>query len=122
MDEYVYQKAAYFSAISNSITIDYTSNVPPPIRAGDWIMDATLTTSGTYGSAHAYFYRVVATEEFVVAARTYARYEVQNPIRGFAGTAPTAVNPVSSQSEYIGTAIIIRGVAEVFERGPVRLP
>jgi prepilin-type N-terminal cleavage/methylation domain-containing protein len=124
LEEYVYQDKAYFNPTNGTIAIDYTANVPPPVRAGDWILDATVyKPTPTTGSAHAYFYRVTATEEFVVAGQTYARYEVQNPIRGFVNTALTK-DPIDGTpaSVYQGTALVIRGVAEVFEKGPVRMP
>jgi hypothetical protein len=129
LEEYVYQDKAYFNPTSGTIAIDYTANVPPPLRVGDWILDATVyQPTPMTGSAHAYFYRVTATEEFVVGGRTYARYEVQNPIRGFANLPPAVSAPVTDPIDgtpatvYKGTAIVIRGVAEVFEKGPVRMP
>ena len=126
LEENVYPNTSYFNPTNNTIAIDYTNRVPPPLRAGDWILDSSLndstgnTTLNTTPSAHAYFYRVVATEELVVAGRTIARYEVQNPIRAFKDPAKVAMT--DPQFGYKGTAIVIRGIAEVFEKGPVRLP
>ena len=120
--EYVYKNKAYFNPTNNTITIDYTNNVPPPLRPGDWIMDATVITSATgAGSSHAYFYRVVSTEDF---AGNLARYEVQNPIRGFAANTPLVNDPITNQasSVYQGTAIVMEGVREVYEKGVVRQP
>ena len=124
LEEYVYQDKAYFNPTNGTITIDYTANVPPPLRVGDWIFDSTVYQSTrTPGrvSAHAFFYRVTATEEFVKGGATYARYEVQNPIRGYANL-PPAVDPIDGSAANKGTVVVIRGIAEVFEKGPVRLP
>jgi hypothetical protein len=127
LEEYVYDRRAYFNPTNGTIAIDYTANVPPPVRAGDWILDSTVySPTPKTGSAHAYFYRVTATEEFVVGGKTFARYEVQNPIRGFVppGVFPAVADPIDGTpaSVYQGTVIVIRGVAEVFEKGPVRMP
>jgi hypothetical protein len=126
LEEYVYDRAAYFNPTNGTIVIDYTFNVPPPLRVGDWILDSTVyKPTTTTGSAHAYFYRVTAAEEFAGGGRTYARYEVQNPIRGFANLPPAvfppAADPIDGTPAYQGTAIVIRGIAEVFEKGPARL-
>ncbi len=112
--EYVYPNKAAFNPSNNTITIDYNNNVPPPLRAGDWVMDGSLNSAYTLPcAAHSYFYRVVAIQEL---GGNVATYEVQNTIRGF----NTAV--AMPASGYPGTAIIIRGIVEVFDKGPVRLP
>jgi hypothetical protein len=122
LEEYVYDKAAYFNPTNGTIAIDYTANVPPPVRVGDWILDSSVyQPKPTTGSAHAYFYRVTATEEFVKGVTTYARYEVQNPIRGYADL-PAVADPFDGSPANLGTVVVIRGIAEVFEKGPVRLP
>ena len=109
-EEYVYPTT--FNPANSTITIDFTTyGVGPPVRPGDWIMDATPTTANGFGSAHAYFYRVVASEEL---GSNLVRYEVQQTIRGFSGAMPAA--------GYSGTAIVIPSIVEVFEKGPVRLP
>ncbi len=131
--EYVYPNVTYFDPVKNTILIEYSSTivppvVPPPVRPGNWIMDASpYLSSPTTGSAHAYFYRVVAADDLVIGTRQFARYEVQTPLRGFTtGFTPvidptdTSVTPVPSV--YQGTAIVFEGIAEVFEKGPVRLP
>jgi hypothetical protein len=116
----------YFNHNNNTITIGYNpATLPAPaLRPGDWILDNTLVTNaaGDVHSAHAYFYRVVAGEDFVIAGNSYARYEVQNPIRGFVNASQVAdpINP--NQSAYHGAAIVIEGIADVYEKGPVRLP
>jgi prepilin-type N-terminal cleavage/methylation domain-containing protein len=138
--ETVYPNMAYFNTNNNTIIIDYTSNtvIPPSVRPGDWIMDATLINNAkpgnaaTIGFAHANFYRVVAAEDLVVGGNKYARYEVQNPIRDFVGArytqapytcVPQPADPTGAAgTAYRGTAIVIEGIAEVFEQGPVRLP
>lgn len=120
LSEYVYPNRAYFDTASNLVTVDYTSNVPPPVRPGDWILDVTvLATSGIPRRVpHAYFYRVVGVNEFADASgNTYAQYEVQTPLRGWDNNA-AAAGPYG----YPGTIIVLEGVAEVFEKGPCRLP
>jgi hypothetical protein len=144
--EDVYQNTAYFNPANGTITIDYTA-LPfgPPIRAGDWIMDVTFvpvpaTAPFKSGSAHAFWYRVVATEDLVVGGKKLARYEVQQPIRGFEaplGTNPAAFNPLpntmpynavdptvggAATSVYQGSIVFMDAVVEVFEKGPARLP
>ena len=47
------------------------------------------------------------------APNTY-RYEVQQPLR------PMARDP--QRNQHANTIIVMAGVAEVFERGPVRVP
>jgi type II secretory pathway pseudopilin PulG len=104
--EYVYAPSvgntSYFDDTNNLITIDYTGNVPPPLKAGDWILDVTLDqrydrSAGipganpppTYLNPHAFYYRIVGVKEFtdgiatVGPVRQLAQYEVQTPLRGF---------------------------------------
>jgi hypothetical protein len=124
LEEYVYPDTAYFNQTSNTIAIDYSAAtaVPPPLRVGDWILDTTFVPDlkKRTGSAHAYFYRVVAADEF---PGKLARYEVQNPIRGSFVNTPMRPDPTDkNQMAFQGTAIVIRGIAEVIEKGPVRLP
>jgi hypothetical protein len=124
LTEYVYQ-TSYFDPTRNAITIDYTNNTPPPIRPGSWILDATISNpTGTTGTQHAYFYRVVATEDIVIPgppAQTLTRYEVQTPIRSFPDPWITPPPPPTAYG-YLGTAIVLDGIAEVFEKGPGRAP
>jgi prepilin-type N-terminal cleavage/methylation domain-containing protein len=122
LEEYLYDRTAYFNPTNGTIAIDYTTAVPPPVRVGDWILDSTINNPATTTpcAAHGYFYRVVSVEEFAVGGKTYARYEVQNPIRGF--NDPAKVAMTDATFGYQGTVIVIRGIAEVFEKGPVRLP
>ena len=127
LEEYVYLNKAYFNATKGTITLDYTNDVPPPLRVGDWILDTTIyKPTATTGAANAYFYRVTATEEFAAGGKTYARYEVQNPIRGFDPNRPAVFppvpDPIDGTPAYQGTVVVIRGIAEVFEKGPARLP
>jgi prepilin-type N-terminal cleavage/methylation domain-containing protein len=123
LEEYVYtgtaldtNPAAVFDPGSNTVIIDWSGNVPPPLRPGDWIMDATfysrVVNGATVGAANAYFYRVVASDD-VPGNPNATRFELQQNIRGY---------PAIGGGPYQGTAIVIRGVAEVFEKGPVRLP
>jgi hypothetical protein len=127
LEEYVYPNMAYFNPSDNTIKIDYTTVVPPPLRVGDWILDTTFyqpTKTPPTGSAHGYFYRVVAIEELAIPGKKCARYEVKNPIRGFVNI-PLGPDPLSDSANptvYNGTVIVMRGIAEVIEKGPVRLP
>lgn len=107
-------EAAYlanFDTVSNTVTIDH-GGVPPPIRPGDWILDATYVATTTsagvnHGSAHGFFYRVVAVTE---VSGTAMQFEVQTPLRGFPPATTTNA----------GSVIFMEGVAEVFELGPGR--
>jgi type II secretory pathway pseudopilin PulG len=127
LGEYVYP-TAYFNANNNTVVVDYTTTTPPPIRPGNWIMDATqyqtTNAAGTaVGSQHNYWYRVLATQDVVVGANTLAVYEIQGQIRGFPSNFPNVgTDPTTSQSAYLGNVVILDGVAEVFEKGPVRVP
>jgi type II secretory pathway pseudopilin PulG len=123
--ETAYPNSTYFNPNNNTITIHYTATQQAPaLRPGDWIFDNTLVkdSNGDIRSAHAYFYRVVAGEDYVIGGNTYARYEVQQPIRGFVNAAAVADPINAAQSAYQGTAIVIEGIADVYEKGPVRLP
>jgi len=119
LEEYVYTgntisgtPYAFFNPSNSTITLDSTGYVPPPIRPGDWILDTTFyTTKPGTGSANAFFYRVVAMDDLGTGQ---FRFEVQQPIRGW----PAKMAP----GGYAGTAIVIPGVAEVFEKGPARVP
>jgi len=103
---------ASFSPKTNTIAVNFGSLPAPNVRAGDWILDSTMyqtpsrTTPGvTYGSAHAYFYRVVGVNQ---TGPTTIEYEVQQPIRGFSTTDP---------GPFPGTIMVLEGVADVYERG-----
>jgi hypothetical protein len=112
--EYVYNNAAAFNLATNSITIDYTNNVPPPTRVGDWLLDATpVPLPGNSATAHGYFYRVVGITDL---GNNQLEFEVEQPIRGF----PTPLNAPANPPLYRGTIIVLDGVAEVYTRGPSR--
>jgi hypothetical protein len=115
LSEQVYPNTTFFDPVKNTISIDFSGPgvVPPPIRPGNWIMDVTpYNPTGTTGSAHAFWYRVVAVQEL---PGKIARFEVQQPIRGrFQGP--------SNALGFQGTCVILEGVAEVFDKGPMRLP
>jgi hypothetical protein len=116
---------SYFNPSTNSITIDYSSNKvpPPPVRPGSWILDATIYhPTATTATQHAYFYRVVSIQD---VGATLVTYEVQSPIRGFGS--PGSLSPLpyplpATTYGFPGTAIVLDGIAEVFEQGPVRIP
>jgi hypothetical protein len=118
---------------TNTITVYYnqaTGLIAPQVRPGNWIMDATQFTTKNAagvvsGGQHAYWYRVLSTTDAIDAGgNTYTVFEVQGSIRGF-NNAPTWVNntmvadPVSGLPSYQGTIVILDGVVEVFEKGPV---
>jgi hypothetical protein len=113
--ETVFQDKAYFDPAKSTITLDVTGVVPPPIRPGNWIYDATLVQTATNGTAHGAFYRVVAADELILGGNQCVRYEVQTPLRG---TFPGAFD--ATFGGYRGTVIVMEGVAEVFEKGPVQ--
>jgi prepilin-type N-terminal cleavage/methylation domain-containing protein len=122
--EHVYPNITFFNSNTNSIIIDITNPavVPPPLRPGDWIMDVTpYNPTATSGSSHAYWYRVIAAEDVTDGVSKFAKYEVQQPIRGrFPGAPVTTASGVTLGFQ--GTSIVMEGVAEVFEKGPIRLP
>jgi hypothetical protein len=110
LPEYSYPTTT-FNNVTNTITINYNANVPPPVRAGDWELDATPMNivAGQSTTAHGYFYRIVGVNDL---GNNTTELEVETPLRGF---------PANSTA-YAGTAIILDGVAEVFQKGPARLP
>jgi hypothetical protein len=66
----------------------------------------------------------------VVAGSTYAVFEIQGQIRGFSnfpsaagvGVPTPGLDLTTGQRAFPGTVVILDGVAEVFEKGPVRAP
>jgi hypothetical protein len=97
-----------FDVTRNVVTITWTPTpgTRPPLRAGEWILDATLPAQSQY--PHAFFYRVVSINDI---AADKVEIEVQTPLRGFPNQAS---NP--------GRVIVLEGVVEVFEKGVGRLP
>ena len=126
LGEYVYPKEAYFNPNNSTVVVGpFTAPNGPPIRAGNWIMDATVyKTAAGAGSQHNYWYRVLATQDVTVGINTYAVFEIQGVIRGFSNFPNAMVaDPTNAASTaYQGTVVILDGVAEVFERGPARTP
>ncbi len=131
LPEQIYPSSAssatcWFDTTNNVITIDYTNNIPPALRPGGWILDVTLDTHGTNILwPHGFFYRVVSATEFeqVVGGstmHTYMQYEVETPLRGWDKTTATPQTINGQTFGYAGTAIVLEGVAEVFEKGPYR--
>jgi type II secretory pathway pseudopilin PulG len=107
--EYVYSNSTYFTN-NNTVQINYGANVPPPVRSGDWILDASPVFSGAnVVSAHGNFYRVVGVTDL---GGNVVELEVETPLRGTFG-------PTNAPN---GTAIVLEGVAEVFTKGTARLP
>lgn len=130
LGEYAYPSECYFNPNNNTVIIPFTPPNGPPIRPGNWIMDATQyqttnTAGATVGSQHNYWYRVLATQDVVIGAQTYAVLEIQGTIRGFNNypTAQVADPTLATSTAYPAcTVVILEGVAEVFEKGPVRAP
>lgn len=125
-------RVAYFDPIKNTVLFEITPTTPAPeLRAGNWILDNTYHPRGNFGSAHATFYRVVAVDNVTAPGgppvRTFVRCEVQQSIKGFTNPStsafifPSGADPFGN-TVCQGTAIVIEGVAEVVDVGPVRLP
>jgi prepilin-type N-terminal cleavage/methylation domain-containing protein len=128
LPEIVYQNAAYFNPADSTITIDYGASATtpiPPIRPGNWIMDATVySPKPGKGSTSAFFYRVVASEQLNSGSlgRAVVRFEVQQPLRGSLNKYTPVPDPLGSGTTvYRGTVIVMEGIAEVFERGTARM-
>jgi prepilin-type N-terminal cleavage/methylation domain-containing protein len=85
---------------STSVTVAGT----PDVKAGSWVMDATVSTSGAGNKIrHANFYQVVN----VIGNRL----ELQNPIR--------KPNDPNVTGAYAGKIVILRGVSGVYVRPPL---
>ena len=107
LQEYVYNNSA-FNVAGSTVQVSYGGGqVPPPVRVGDWVLDATpiKDAANNVVSAHAYFYRVVGVTD--VGGSTI-EIETETPLRGFA-------------ANQIGTIVVLDGVAEVYQRGTIRL-
>lgn len=121
MPEYVYGGAGnntYFDLTRNVVSIDFSATgfspgTLPPVRPGEWIMDASLDP--TNNIPHAYFYRVVSITQI---GATTVELEVQTPFRGFPlGTTLTNVAPWTN-APFLNRLIVLEGLVEVFDRGP----
>jgi hypothetical protein len=125
---------ALFDPANNIIRVTHTG-VPPNVRKGDWVLDATpfiifpepakappLRTSWV---RHAFFYRVVGITE---VNANQVDLEVQTPIRtqptAWSALPPPASAPTNGPAPWAwsGTLIVMEGVAEVFERGTGQRP
>jgi hypothetical protein len=87
----------------NTITITpATPGIPPPLRNGGWILDATVTNSGAMPAEgpHGYFYRVVGITDN--GDGTY-QLELETPLR------------LTTSGAY-GVVVLMDNVAEVFDR------
>lgn len=143
LSEYSYSGAtgtagsAYFNPTNNTVLFDYSGsgNTPPPVRAGDWLLDCTPvltrkdpdpmkpgqriladTTNAEFRTAHANFYRIVGVDEI---SDTQIEVEVETPLIGF----PADAFPVDpTTNAYRGVAVIMENVVEVFPKGPGRRP
>jgi hypothetical protein len=104
--EFVY--AATFDTSTSVLSITYDpAAVEMPVRAGEWLLDATVTTKGGKRYAHAWFYRVASVTDIDTGTPATSRVdiEVQTPFRGF-----------GAPGSYSGTVIYFDGLVEVFER------
>jgi hypothetical protein len=117
LPEYAYGgtgNGTYFDLTRNVVSVDfsatgYSNGTMPPVRPGDWVLDATLDP--TFSVPHGYFYRVVAISE---VGPTTLELEVQTPFRGF----PAGTTIWGNGATQLSSLIVLEGVAEVFERGP----
>ena len=110
LPEYVYTNST-FNTGNSTIQINYGASVPPPVRLGDWVLDASpVTSGGNIVSAHAYFYRAVGVTDI---GGNITEIETETPIRGF------PINANANPNN--GTIVILDGVAEVYQRGTIRL-
>jgi hypothetical protein len=108
--EYSYN--ATFNTSNNIITVTYGAGNPaPPVRPGEWIMDATplpgYTPPPPIASARGNFYRIVGVNDLGGSIE----YEVQQPL--IDSPAPTGTPN--------RTIIVFEGLAEVFAQGPLRI-
>ncbi len=103
-----------FNPASNTITLDVTNsgNALPPARPGNWLLDASYvpSTTGPYATVNGYFYRIASVTQ---NSNTSVTYEVQPPLRNF---------PATNSANAWQKVIFLEGLAEVFEKGPGRLP
>jgi prepilin-type N-terminal cleavage/methylation domain-containing protein len=101
-----------FDPVGNTITIEASDNVVPACRPGDWLLDASYVPhqNGKYATVNGHFYRVVGVTQ---NTETNYTFEVQQPLRNMAAT---MANPQTQK------VLFLEGVAEVFEKGPGRLP
>lgn len=118
LDENLYQvNEVKFDTVRNTITLDPAAgNVLPAARNGDWLLDATYIPDPTnqYGTVNGYFYRVVGQTETVgVNGPSAIEYEVQPELRNF---------PATDSATALRKIIFMDGLAEVFEKGPGRMP
>jgi hypothetical protein len=119
---------ATFNPALNTVTVTWggptdPAVAPPPVGIGGWILDTTPTLdpnlgkkadgSGAplFGPSHARFYRVVSITQ---TTGNSMDLEVQSPIRGFPLPAP------SPAGTFTGNIVVIEGIAEVFEKGPIQ--
>ena len=93
-----------FDTAKNVVTLTHGgADFAPPLRAGDWVLDATFTMAGGVRTSHANFHRVVSVTDI---SDTQMEVEVQTPFRGF-----------GAPGLYNGTVVIFEGLVEVFDRG-----
>lgn len=91
--------SATFTANSKTVVLNYAGQVVPPLRPGDWLLDASL---GANGIPNSYFYRVVDVTQ---NGNNTLTVDVTMPIR----------NMVTGNNA--GTVVVLQGVIEVFEKG-----
>jgi hypothetical protein len=98
VNENVYQNVS-LAANSNTIQLNYGGS-RPSIRAGGWVLDATVVDATGAVDPHGDFYRVVSVTDDPVSANT-VNLELQTPIK---------------HNSTAGVIIVMEGVAEVFEK------
>ena len=98
-----------FDPSLTTVTLAY-SGVKPPIRAGSWVLDATMvnTTTGA-ADPYGFFYRVVSvTDDAIVPNQIWL--ELEKP--------PKTNHVTSPLTPHTGPLVVLENVVEVFEKGP----
>jgi type II secretory pathway pseudopilin PulG len=122
--EYYYNNCTFMPLAtnqnSNIVWVNWGASgmPPPPVRPGEWIMDATLDSLKSFGLpnngyAHGNFHRVVGSNDL---GGGVLELEVETPFRNFGPWSTTT--PLG----FAGQIVVLEGVAEVFERGDGRVP
>jgi hypothetical protein len=94
----------YFPGVSwtpgtTSVTVTGT----PDVKAGGWVMDATVINTTTNKTRHANFYQVVSVNGSAL--------ELQSPIK--------KSNDPNVTGAYAGPLVVLRGVSGVYVRPPL---
>jgi prepilin-type N-terminal cleavage/methylation domain-containing protein len=88
---------ATFTATNTQAFLDFSPNPAPQIKTGTWVLDATVQPD-----VHGFFYRI----ERASPTNNPSRVEIELNIPARA-----------SAANFVGVAVLMDGVVEVFERG-----